>query len=337
MKSLLSILTFLFVSVLIYFGGALGLIAFGRQGAGDSEEPGLSFRELVADDSGLPPLEPYPARDGATLWYRAYGDPCDKVLVLLHGSGWHSRYFLPLAAFLSSRGVARVYTPDLRGHGPKTRRRGDVDSFHRLEDDLADLVAFVRQENPDAVLVVGGHSSGGGLAIRFAGSRHGGLADAFLLLSPFLKYNAPTMRPESGGWARPHVPRIIGLTLLNNVGIHALDSLTAIEFNLPERFRDGTETLAYSHRLNTALTPRNYKTDLRAVTQPLLVVAGTADEAFLADRFEPAISPYAAARFELLPGVTHMGVVVGPEVRPVVRDWINGRGRPGSEDPEGSG
>ena len=47
------------------------------------------------------------------------------------------------------------------------------------------------------MLIMGGHSSGGGLAIRFAGSQYGQKANAYLLMSPFLKYNAPTTRLNS--------------------------------------------------------------------------------------------------------------------------------------------
>jgi hypothetical protein len=28
------------------------------------------------------------------------------------------------------------------------------------------------------------------------------------LLAPYLQYNAPTARPNSGGWVRPYTPRI---------------------------------------------------------------------------------------------------------------------------------
>jgi len=56
--------------------------------------------------------------------------------------------------------------------------------------------------------------------------------------------------------------------------------------------------------------------------KPLLVVAGTADEAFLADQFEAVISKYAEGEVKLLPNVTHMGLVVGPEIRPVVKEWL---------------
>ena len=50
---------------------------------------------------------------------------------------------------------------------------------------------------------------------------------------------------------------------------------------------------------------------------------GRNDEAFIPDQFEPVISQYAEVQAILLPGVTHMGVVTGPEVRPVVQQWLD--------------
>ena len=116
--------------------------------------------------------------------------------------------------------------------------------------------------------------------------------------------------------------------MLNNVGIRWFNSLTVIQFNMPEEARDGTETMSYSYRLNTAYAPRNYKKDLSAITQPLLVVAGTADESFVVEQYEPVISQYTEVQARLLQGVTHMGVVVGAEVRPVVKEWLEGLGKP---------
>jgi non-heme chloroperoxidase len=321
-KIFLRILTFILISAVIYFGIASVLIVIGKPGKFEQNEEGLVFNELFFDYSGLPVLKHYEARDGATLYYRHYPAQSDKVLILLHGSGWHSQYFLPLAKFISSENLAQVYTPDLRGHGHTPERRGDVDYIGQFEDDLADFITIIRNENPGAMMIMGGHSSGGGLAIRFAGSKYGQQADAYLLLAPYLQYNAPTVRPDSGGWAQPNTTRIIGLSMLNNVGIRWFNYLTVIEFNMPEYARDGTETLSYSYRLNTAYAPDNYKKDLRAIDQPFLVVAGTADEAFYADRYEPLISQYTDVKVELLRDVSHMGVVVGPEVRPIVKAWL---------------
>ncbi|MGB5749731.1 MAG: alpha/beta fold hydrolase [Desulfobacterales bacterium] len=317
---LTKIFTFFLISAVIYFGISIVLI-FGVK-TKKPAKAGLTFSELFFDYTNLPEFNSYKARDGSSLNYRYYSSLSNKIIILIHGSGWHSRYFLPLAEFISSEGLAQVFTPDLRGHGYTPKRRGDVDYIGQYEDDLADLIAHIREDNPNAMLVVGGHSSGGGLAIRFGGSRYGNQVDAYILLSPFLKYNAPTMRPDSGGWAYPYTGRIVGLTMLNNLGIHLFDYLPVIEFNMPKEARDGTETLIYSHRLNTAYAPRNFKKDLAAIQQPILVVAGTADDAYLADQFEPAISKYTVAKFKLLPNKTHMGLVVGPEIRPVVKEWL---------------
>ena len=249
------------------------------------------------------------------------------MLVLLHGSGWHSQYFLPLAEFIGSEGLAQVYTPDLRGHGHSPERRGDVDYIGQLEDDLADLIDLIKKANPNSRLIIGGHSSGGGLAIRFAGSRYGQQAEAYLLFAPWLQYNAPTRRPETGGWARPYTSRIIGLTMLNNLGIRCFNDLPVIEFNMPLEARDGTETLAYSYRLNRSFAPRDYRKDLSAIKKPLLIFTGTADEIFFAEKFEPVISQYTNAQVKLLPGVTHLGVAVSPKVQPAIREWLESLGQ----------
>lgn len=317
---LIKTLTFVVISAVIYFGIATALIFFVKlQQASPTR---LSFNELIFDYTNLPKLERFKARDGANLYYRYYPSQSDRIIILIHGSGWHSRYFMPLAEFLSSSGLAQVFTPDLRGHGLRPERRGDVNYIDQFEDDLADLITLIRKNNPSATLIVSGHSSGGGLAIRFAGSKYRKLADAYLLLSPFLKYNAPTIRSNSGGWAQPYTARIVGLTMLNNMGIHWFDYLPAIAFNMPKEAQDGTETLLYSHRLNTAYAPRNYKKDLVGIQQPILVVAGTADEAFFADKFETEMSKYTKVKVILLQDVTHMGLVVGPEIRDVVKEWL---------------
>ncbi|MGB2954752.1 MAG: alpha/beta hydrolase [Anaerolineales bacterium] len=318
----MKILSFVAISLAIQFIIATVLILIGKAKKPSPEECSLDFSELFFDYTNLPQLQFFAARDGQDLGYRHYPSDTDKVLILVHGSGYHSQYLLPLAEFVSTEGLAQVYTPDLRGHGPSPTRRGDVDYINQLEDDLADLVTKIRQDCPDAIMLVGGHSSGGGLVIRFAGSQYGQQADGYILLTPYLKYNAPTIRPNSGGWAYAYSGRSAGLSMLNNLGIHCFDHLTSIEFNMPAEARDGTETLSYSHRLNTGYAPRNNKKDLKAITQPLLVVAGTQDESFVADQFEPVISQYAVAQVKLIPDLSHMGVVVNKMAYPAIKDWL---------------
>jgi len=332
-KITLRILTSFLMSAALYLSIAAFLVVSDQRREPTQGKERLAFDELVIDYKGLPPLRTFSARDGNQLSYRYYPSQAKKVLILLHGSGWHSRYLFPLANFVSSANLAKAYTPDLRGHGHTPERRGDINYVDQLVDDLADFVALVRKENADSLVIIGGHSSGGGLSLRFAESKYGQQADAYMLLSPWLKYNAPTIRSNGGGWAIPYTRRIIGLTMLNNVGIHWFNYLTVINFDMPKEVRDGTETLSYSFRLNTGYAPRDYKKALRAIKQPLLVVVGTHDQLFFADKFEPVISQFTAAKVRLLNGISHMGVVVNPDVQPVVKDWlesIDRRGQKGS-------
>lgn len=321
---------FLLISGLVYLGITAVLIITNQPTTEVVDGP-LDFAALTAVRyETLPDLQPYTARDGAQLAYRLYESNAvtDKVIILLHGSGWHSMQFYPLANYLSSNGLARVITPDLRGHGFTPEKRGDVAYIGQLEDDLADLVAVAQQTFPETTIIVGGHSSGGGLAVRFAGGEYGAMADAYLLLAPFLKYNAPTTRPNSGDWARPLTRRIIGLTMLNNVGIRWFNGLTVIQFNMPQTVLDSSlgdsATTAYSYRLNTAYAPRsNYGRDLAAIMQPLLVVAGTDDESFIAEQYEPTISAHTSTgTYALLPDVGHIDLLTTPEIEPVLMGWL---------------
>ena len=201
---------FIITSVVIFFMIAFVAILLGRPKK-IPQGQGLNFTKLAIDYSAAPELQYFTARDGARLAFRHYAADSDKVLLFFHGSGYHSRYLLPLAKFISEEGLAQVYTPDLRGHGLNPQRRGDVDYIGQMDDDAADLIAHIRKDNPEAKLIVGGHSSGGGMAVRFAGSPYGQQAEAYLLLTPFLKYNAPTARPNQGGWASPYFGRFMGL------------------------------------------------------------------------------------------------------------------------------
>lgn len=175
-KIILKIFSFILTSAVIYFLIAFIAIILGRPQKPTPEQHGLNFRKLFIDYSGAPELHYFKARDGTKLAYRYYPAQSDTALILFHGAAYHSRYFLHLAEFISSEGLAQVYTPDLRGHGVKPERRGDVDYIDQLDDDAADLIDMIKNNDPNTMLIVDGHSSGGGMAIRFAGSKYGNQA-----------------------------------------------------------------------------------------------------------------------------------------------------------------
>ena len=319
---------FVLISLVVTLVIAVGLILSQRPKTLTSEG-GLDFDQTLTRTQGEPhPLTETPMRDGYALQHRHYAAPSEDapLLVMVHGSAWHGLQFGMLAKDLNAH--AEILAPDLRGHGLKPGTRGDVAYIGQFEDDLADLITAHRK--PGQKLVMLGHSSGGGLVVRFAGGSHGAMLDSAVLLAPFLKHNAPTTRPNSGGWTQVLLRRIIGLSILNTFKITALNHLTIMQFNMPQEVLEGelgdTATTAYSYRLNTSFAPRgDYLKDVAALP-PYLLIAGAKDEAFDAALYAPTMQPATnKGRYEIVPDVAHLDIVDAPETAQLIKGLLDER------------
>jgi pimeloyl-ACP methyl ester carboxylesterase len=224
---------------------------------------GFARRDPRAPAGERPAIERYPAREGSQLAYRFYDSSGERLLVFAHGSSYHGGGYHALASAISSSGAAKVVLPNLQGHYLSGRRRGDVDYVGQLEDDLIDLIRFLRGRGLSGPVTLGGHSSGGGLAIRFAGGGHGDLVSGYLLLSPVIP-TSRTVKGGTGGWANLHRQRLYGLIALNMLGIHGYDGLPIVEFNKPEQYWDESETLPYSYRLSACTARASNMTAISA-------------------------------------------------------------------------
>lgn len=268
---------------------------------------------MNAEYCDLPPLESFTARDGTSLAYRIYrGKGDDRVAVLVHGSSGDSHAMHAVGLTLAKAGIT-AYALDIRGHGA-SGRKGDIDYIGQLDDDIADIVTQLRDRHPKAQLTMIGHSSGGGFALRTAGGCNHDLFDRYVLLAPLLHQDAPTTRPNAGGWVQPFVMRIIGLDILDRLGVPWFQHLPVLAFALPPEV-SGKATMTYSYRLQLSFRPHaDYMGDVRAITRPTKVMVGAGDELFIADQYAPLLKPaQEKLRVMLLPGVTHIGIVVQPE------------------------
>jgi len=320
-----SVLKRIAISIAITLVVALVLV-FTQQPQQMAGEGGLDFSQQLEGGSDHPaPLQGVPMRDGYDLKVRTYGGADDvPLLVLVHGSGWHGLQFDNLGSAL--QGHADVIVPDLRGHGTAPGRRGDIDYIGQFEDDLADLIKAVAK--PDQKVILGGHSSGGGLVVRFAGGAYGDMIDGAILLAPFLKHNAPTTRQDTGGWAHVLTRRIIGLSILNMFGITALNHLPIIQFDMPKVVLDGplgdTATTAYSFRLNQSFAPRAKYLDDVAALPPFILLAGAGDEAFVAEQYAPTMGAVTnKGRFDLMSGATHLNIVDDPRTLAILKEFLD--------------
>jgi alpha-beta hydrolase superfamily lysophospholipase len=288
----------------------------------------ISDAARAVDHSTIPSIERFQARDGTELAYRHYparGAAVGRVAVLAHGSSFSSTSIHALAA----RGV-ESFAVDIRGHGA-SGARGDIGYVGQLEDDLVDFVAVVRKTIPDGPLILLGHSGGGGFALRVAASPIQNLFARTVLLAPYLGYNAPTNRPDSGGWASADFPRIVALAMLRRIGIDCCNALPVVAFAVPPN-SEKILVPAYTERLtrNFANHP-DFRSDLAAATRPVTIISGADDELMVADKYAEAVrGTTPAVDVKLVDGVNHMGIVSAPKAVSVIADDVATRGMAGS-------
>jgi pimeloyl-ACP methyl ester carboxylesterase len=295
------------------------------------EEPkkSLDFQALNVDSFSKLQTETaqYTTRDKQSLFYRLIKGSSPITIILLHGSGAEGRYLIPLAQNINANLDATVIIPDLRGHGESSlSRMGDIDYVGQFEDDLKDLRNALQTQQPNNSIFLAGHSSGGGLVIRFTG-KSPDLFDGYILLAPYLGYKAPTIKQNSGGWVQVLTQRYIGLSMLNNIGITWLNKQKVLFFNRPHNMQGALQAESYTYRLNQSFSPRSYQSDLKAIKQPLLVIVGKDDEAFHASQFQAVFDEYAPhAELHIIPKTKHLDLPSNKTTASLINTWLDKNG-----------
>ena len=316
----LSTLVFLLVGIVLFIlAGGAAFIAFTAPKAPLLMEAiAAPFRTM--NFMTLPPVSHYSARDGAKLAYRSYPAPKAKqTVVLIHGSSGSSRSMHALAQYLQRNNID-VYALDVRGHG-ESGRKGDIDYVGQLEDDLEDFRNQMFKGEKDLTLL--GLSSGGGFVLRFAGSNRQQLFNRYVALAPFIRYDAPTTRPNNGEWAKASIPRILAITILGAAGQKWLGYLPVIAFGInPQTAQYQTATYSYRLWSNFGLH-YNYSDDLKAIKQPLKVLVGANDELFYPQKFMQIFAesqPH--PEIKIVPGAGHITLTTEPSALSAIAEVI---------------
>lgn len=110
------------------------------------------------------------AADGTDLLVRhwpvaAEVEPVASVL-LVHGLNDHSGRFEHVGDRLAAAGLD-VHAFDLRGNGGSGGRRGHVERWSQLHDDLGERLRAIREAAAGRVVVLYGHSMGGLVAVGY--------------------------------------------------------------------------------------------------------------------------------------------------------------------------
>ena len=299
-----------FCIALLGYGAIVGgLIAFGTAQP-PAAAPAITNPFADIDTHALPELGRYKARDGALLSYREYRASNTKVVVLLHGSAGSGVDMHPLALACQRAGITAL-VPDLRGHGAN-RPHGDITYVGQLEDDLTDLITEKKPEFLNSTWTIMGFS----FALRFAAqSPAGQLVDRYVLVSPYLRYDAPSVRraePGAGApqsWASASVGRIIGLTMLNQWGVHIWNGLPVLAFPVPANIEAATRTYSWRMYKNFGADD-DYLADIRRTIRPMRVLVGASDELLDARKLQ---SEFQLQRSDvpvsIIPGMGHSDMV----------------------------
>jgi non-heme chloroperoxidase len=247
--------------------------------------------------SRLAPSLAFRNREDQELSFRYYSAWSDRLLIFYHGIGGDSRYICALASFLAQNNLASVLTPDFRGHGKSRSAVAQVTSPESLLNDLQDLLHHIDAHYPDKELSIGGHSLGGGFALK--AMNHEVLRKYFksaVVMSPYLH---ALFAGESGerfsSWVRSNPEK----------GLY--------ELQMPEGYKTGNEVLTYEVKFFEAAS----LTDITEIEQlktseHLVTIASTGDQLSPAARYKKIFSdPH--FHLHILEGYSHMGQVMSPQ------------------------
>jgi len=281
------------------------------------------------DWSTLPPLERFQARDGTWIGYRHYtpnGPATGGGAIFIHGSsGSSGTVNHALTHAIAARGV-ETWALDIRGHGG-SGTRGDIGYVGQLEDDLVDFVAHLRKTAPDLPLTLIGHSAGAGFSLRVAATPI--MQDMFVrtvLLAPYLGYDAPTNKPNAGGWASIDLPRFFGLAALRRLGIDCCSQLPVLALAVPPTSAKYLVS-TYSDRLMRNYATRGYRLDLPATTRPVTIISGAEDEMMISDKYAEAVHAVKpSVDVKIIDGINHMGIVTQAKAIAVIAEDVATRG-----------
>jgi alpha-beta hydrolase superfamily lysophospholipase len=143
-----------------------------------STADGYRLGDPIADQHGT-----LTSADGTCLFYRYW--PAEvwsgRVVIVLHGIGYHSGPYKVIADALNPRGIA-VYGLDARGHGLSCGPRGHTGSASAVAQDVSAIVDFVIQQQPHAKVFLLGDSMGCNYALDYA--KDSAQLAGLLLLAP---------------------------------------------------------------------------------------------------------------------------------------------------------
>ncbi|MFZ5881087.1 MAG: alpha/beta fold hydrolase [Chloroflexota bacterium] len=286
----------------------------------------FSFKEIqsaiLADLSNLRTLA---ASDGVKLAYRKYVPQNPRAALLFyHGGGAHGGAgYAHLGSNLQTQFNVAVYMPDLRGHGASGGARGDAPSTKQVWADISTFIKHIRAEHPTLPLILGGHSSGGGLVLNYSSQPNRESVDRYLFISPELGFRSNTARPNRTDFAKATLFPFIANAMSGGM---LFGHTHAVHFNYPQELlaADKGMVASYSVNMANAVTPSAPQEQFKKLDRPFGLWIGADDELLLPSMVlafaDLATNVRASSETGSIPNANHLSVLLN--VHETVGAWI---------------
>lgn len=286
----------------------------------------FSFKEIQeVGATQLPKPDTLTASDGVKLAYRKYIPQNPKAALLFyHGGGAHSGAgYAHLGSNLQQQFNVAVYMPDLRGHGESGGPRGDAPSSKQVWADISTFIRHIRAEHPALPLILGGHSSGGGLVLNYSSQLNREAVDRYLFISPELGFRSNTARPNRTDFAKATLFPFIANAMSRGM---LFGHTHAVHFNYPKELlaADKGMVASYSVNMANAVTPSAPQEQFKNLDLPFGLWIGADDELLLPSMVlafaDLATNVRASSETGSIPNAKHLSVLLNAHA--TVGAWI---------------
>lgn len=245
------------------------------------------------------------------------------LLIILHGLANHSGLYDGFVPAFLERGIS-VYRYDARGHGKSEGKRGYLNSYWEMAEDLRVIVELVKSENPGVPVFVLGHSMGGHVSALY-GTKYPNQVRGIILAAGVLRYNFMNF-----GWLpRPEQPDEYINTIDAAYGTLHLPEWKSMKMFSAEGDTNSLSEVSAAILNAFAETIQYLKDNCRTFTNSVLILNGNHDT---------SVSPQDAIDFyqqtgakdkslRIYAGVNHflMNDPKGHQIAPDVISWIEDR------------
>lgn len=128
--------------------------------------------------------------DGSNIFLRSWVTDSPDVLLILHGLGAHSGWFIDMGNKFADRCMT-VYAMDHRGFGRSGGAPGHIDNYHTYVEDINFIVTTIHKRHPEASIHILGHSMGGIFASHYA-AKYQNMLTSVLFLNPWIQDTSQT-------------------------------------------------------------------------------------------------------------------------------------------------